>query len=285
MKPVQFEQPIYEDPTFPLVFHEDYLSFSRRSIYANWHTGIEVLRFRTGSVHIILDADRVDYASNDLAVIDSSVIHSIVADSKNCVYDCLIVDKGFLRNTGFPVERAISPRVQDARANGFMDRIRQEFATGQPLYKQAVLAEVLGLFALLYRTHPVREAASGDRDSSRAHLAVVSALSFIHSNLSGDLSVDAIADHVAVSKYYFCRLFRAYTDTSVMHYVNRLRCTHARQLMLVKGYTVSQAAREMNIGNLSYFSRLYRRHMGILPSEEIAGKAPAARPGGTPSLR
>ncbi|EOU1921198.1 helix-turn-helix domain-containing protein, partial [Clostridium perfringens] len=42
----------------------------------------------------------------------------------------------------------------------------------------------------------------------------------------------------------------------------------ARNLILYNGYTISESAYKSGFNNLSYFSKTYKKYMGLLPSEE-----------------
>ena len=56
-----------------------------------------------------------------------------------------------------------------------------------------------------------------------------------------------------------------------MDYLNFLRCSNARRLMASGKYNVSESAAMSGFKSLSYFSRVYRRQMGVLPSAESEG--------------
>jgi AraC-like DNA-binding protein len=77
-----------------------------------------------------------------------------------------------------------------------------------------------------------------------------------------------------MSRYYFCHLFRAYTGMTVINYINMLRCALARSLILEKRFNVSEAAKYLGISNLSYFGQMYKRYMGVLPSQESVKDVP-----------
>lgn len=48
-------------------------------------------------------------------------------------------------------------------------------------------------------------------------------LDYIHDNPAGDLSLDALADVAALSRFHFHRVFRAMTGQTVAQAVRRLR--------------------------------------------------------------
>ncbi|ELP5185316.1 helix-turn-helix transcriptional regulator, partial [Clostridium perfringens] len=70
------------------------------------------------------------------------------------------------------------------------------------------------------------------------------------------------------SKYYTCRTFKEVTGKTILDYINHIRCINARNLILYNGYTISESAYKSGFNNLSYFSKTYKKYMGLLPSEE-----------------
>ena len=84
--------------------------------------------------------------------------------------------------------------------------------------------------------------------------------------LSEPLTVDEIADHVKVSKYYFCQEFHKETGYTVVKFINNLRCREAEKLLRGSEYTVSEIARMCGFENLSYFTRTFKSIVGCTPS-------------------
>ena len=75
-----------------------------------------------------------------------------------------------------------------------------------------------------------------------------------------------------LSKYYFCRIFKNITGSTVIKYLNMYRCMKARELLSSGKYTVSEAALECGFENMSYFSKTYKAYSGSVPS--MAKKIP-----------
>ena len=277
MEFIQSEQPAYEDARFPVLFHGDQLSGARRSLYTNWHTGIELLHIHEGEGALLLDSEEYPFRAGDLAVIRSNVLHSMTARSAVCTYDCLIVEPDYLAGFGFDMERAaFFEVVRDEAAARLFDDVAAAFAAGGELMRPAATAALLALFVDLYARHRYRGAAPRRHVGGNYPLVIMQALRYIHTNLCTPIAIDDICKHVNISKYYFCRMFRAHTGHAVLHYVNLLRCEYGRKLMVENGLNVSEAAYQLGIHNLSYFTRLYRRYMGKAPSLE---RRPEARRG------
>ena len=92
------------------------------------------------------------------------------------------------------------------------------------------------------------------------------ALSYINENLSGDLSVDALAERVYLSRYHFMRLFKAQTGSTVHAYVRQKRLLCAARLMR-GGIPASQAAADSGFSDYSAFHRAFKESFGISPGQ------------------
>lgn len=95
---------------------------------------------------------------------------------------------------------------------------------------------------------------------------VALALNFIHENLGREISVEEIAEKAFLSKYYFMRLFKAQTGSSVHAYVRQKRLMNAARLIR-EGMRVSHAAAESGFKDYSSFYRAFRETFGVSPGE------------------
>lgn len=89
----------------------------------------------------------------------------------------------------------------------------------------------------------------------------------VRRNLTGDLSVEALAEAVHFSPYHFHRLFTAVMGETVGTFVQRARLERAVHLMRTRpDRSLSDIARAVGFGSLSAFSRAFRRGYGLAPS-------------------
>ena len=89
-------------------------------------------------------------------------------------------------------------------------------------------------------------------------------LSYINQHLSGELSVELLAEQVFLSKYHFMRLFKAQTGSTVHAYVRQKRLMHAARLIR-EGVPVNKAAADSGFSDYSSFHRAFRETFGINP--------------------
>ena len=128
----------------------------------------------------------------------------------------------------------------------------------------AVLGLTLQLYALLMRGHQ----ADARTSSPRQPQTVIAIISYLREHLADSNAIGDACRAVGISRYTVCRLFKSYVNMSPVNFLNTLRCNEARGLLLMGKCNVSEAARRCGVENLSYFSRLYKRHVGVLPSQE-----------------
>lgn len=266
---VLYESPLYPDPCFPVVFHNDRMDEMRRAVYANWHAGVEVLYCYKGQGQLLHGSATAVFKRGDVVVINSNTLHTLRLQSDACQYYCIIVDPRFLLENGIDAGGArFLPVVRDERVLACCRDITRVLVRKQPYYKPEALSLILQLFVELMRHHTEPSAHRMPQSEKGAEQIVMQALAYIRKHLQEPIRLDDISTHIGISKYYFCKLFSRYTGMTVLQHINMHKCEVARKRLHEEGMTVSEAARLMGFQNLSYFTRVYKKHLGIAPSQE-----------------
>jgi AraC family transcriptional regulator len=90
-------------------------------------------------------------------------------------------------------------------------------------------------------------------------------IAHIRQNLAGDLSLDALADVAALSRFHFHRIFAAMTGETVAEAVRRARLNRAGQLLAATRHPLARVAAEVGYPNVDSFARAYREAFGQPP--------------------
>lgn len=91
-------------------------------------------------------------------------------------------------------------------------------------------------------------------------------LDYIHDNPAGDLSLDALADVAAMSRYHWHRVFHAITGETAAQAVRRLRM-HRASVALVHGKDpLAKVARSVGYANLASFNRAFTEAYAMSPT-------------------
>ncbi len=96
------------------------------------------------------------------------------------------------------------------------------------------------------------------------------AISYIHKHYTDEsISVEKLSELCGFSYEYFRRLFLSCYGCSPVKYINSLKLKRAKELLSSGFYTVSDAALESGFFDISYFSRFFKKNVGVSPKEYL----------------
>ncbi len=101
--------------------------------------------------------------------------------------------------------------------------------------------------------------------SSEAQRLVRQAMAYIHAHYAEPLARADIARHVALSDDYLTFCFRKELGITPIAYLNRFRVGQARRLLTETTRSIAEIALEVGFTDSSYFSRVFRREVGMTP--------------------
>ncbi|CRL12865.1 Methylphosphotriester-DNA--protein-cysteine S-methyltransferase [Phaeobacter italicus] len=95
---------------------------------------------------------------------------------------------------------------------------------------------------------------------------ILRVLEHIYDNPAGDLSLDALADVAAMSRFHWHRVFRALTGETCAQMVRRIRL-HLAAMALVQGdETIDRVAYQVGYPNSRSFARVFAEAYGMTPA-------------------
>jgi AraC-like DNA-binding protein len=95
---------------------------------------------------------------------------------------------------------------------------------------------------------------------------IVQAKLYIDTHYAENIELDNIADEAHFSKFHFLRLFKSTYGRTPHKYLTYVRIEQAMKL-LRQGETVSGACYAVGFDSISSFSSLFRKSVGVSPSE------------------
>lgn len=101
--------------------------------------------------------------------------------------------------------------------------------------------------------------------------AVANAKQFINDHVEDRISLAQVVEHVHVSRFYFCKLFKKATGMTLTEYVTRVRVEKAKALLGDPSRRVSEVVFASGFGSIPQFNNVFRRYVGMAPSEYRAG--------------
>ncbi len=188
-------------------------------------------------VHIALDADKL------LALLPKNTINC--ADDLSEIHALSVVETG---------DDLIDAVWRLLKLND--DKLKDELL---PLIMQEIMLR------LLHNQHGASLQKLLSQDSAERKIA--QAVTFLKENFVNKISIEGLADSVAMGTTAFRQHFKAVTGFSPLQYQKQLRLQQAR-LLLVKNQNVAQVASLVGYESASQFSREYVRAFGNSPLQD-----------------
>jgi AraC family transcriptional regulator, arabinose operon regulatory protein len=101
-------------------------------------------------------------------------------------------------------------------------------------------------------------------------------LDYLRLNLDRRLSLADMAEHARLSTSHFLRLFKDQTGYSPLDYFIHLKVQHACMLLSASEQTIREISLAVGYDDAYYFSRMFKKIVGVSPSEYRA--VPASTP-------
>lgn len=242
------------------------LERSSRISHLHWHEAIEFVFVLNGSLNFRLNSNTFEAKAGDLVVVNSAIVHSFSPTEEGADYYFLVADDKFFRTNGLYLDNTVFDfKINTSEGCRLFGEIIRETEKGDEYSKISTLSVLMSLFIYLNRHH-----SSGKEESPLSEQKKITmvrgALVYIQEHYKEKLTVDEISEALHFSKSYLSHSFKEITHVSLISYINLLRCQNARALML-EGSSVAEAAMECGFTELSYFTRVFKKTLGMLPSD------------------
>jgi AraC family transcriptional regulator len=94
------------------------------------------------------------------------------------------------------------------------------------------------------------------------------ALNYIEQHLESELSLEVVSKIAHYSPFHFHRLFKAFTNETLNHYIARKRVEKASAVLLrKKEVTISELSLQFGFTSNSSFTRAFKKFYGVSPSD------------------
>jgi len=99
------------------------------------------------------------------------------------------------------------------------------------------------------------------------NMLIKNACTYVLNHIDEEITLARMADHLNISKNYFCSLFKQETGTNFLEYVTKVKMEWAKLLLKEGSYKTYKVSEMLGYREASYFSRLFRKNTGCSPAE------------------
>ena len=242
------------------------LERTSRVSHLHWHEAIEFVYVLDGSLKFNQNSHIFLAKKGDLVIVNSAIVHSFTPLEGGADYYFLVADDKFFKANNLYGENTVFDyKVSTSEARRLFGEIIRETEKGDEFSNISTLSVLMSLFIYLNRHHSQGQDETPLAEKKKITM-VRNALVYLQGHYKEKLTVESIADALHFSKSYLSHSFKEITHFSLISYINLLRCQNARVLML-EGASVSVAALECGFSEISYFTRVFKKTLGMLPSD------------------
>lgn len=126
-------------------------------------------------------------------------------------------------------------------------------------YHYLILKNLLERTVILF----LRVRSSGQKIDMPPRL--IDAVGYIHKNFSEEIDLDTMSRLTGYSSSHFCKLFKKYTQKSFVEYLNDIRASHAKNMLMSGDLKVADIAYECGFGDVRSFYRAFSKKFGVSP--------------------
>lgn len=246
----------------------------------HWHTALEILYPIENSYTVHIGSHDYEVQEHDILVIAPGTIHSYSPPSTG-ERIFLLVHNSMLE--AVPSVRTILQSIRpyaliskdaypplNAALCRILDYIIEEYDESGPYTDSLVLAKIVEFLVYLGRTNMYRTTHTETFNSDNRQEYVIKYMevcNYVTEHISEDITVDQLASVAGFSKFHFSRIFKDLAGMSCHEYLIQRRLENAEQLLADPDISITDVAMQSGFGSISTFSRIFRKEMGITPSD------------------
>lgn len=259
----------------------DYITDRGQYHTAHYVNGIEMIFLLNGNASILLDGRPINLVQGEFIAIGSGHVYELVCKEQFLeirvrVKGDFIAARAALKmaegQTGWDcrcfreeLDRdSLGPYLVICELFKALVRLYIEEPAGFRLKTESIVLDILFMLVQHF-TRPVYGEADGRPDENRQRIQEI--LDYIDMHYREEMTLGRIADHFALTREYFSRLFRRSLGMTFTKHLNRVRISHFYQDLISTDRPVMELLEENGIRNYKTFGKMFHEMYGYSPRE------------------
>ncbi|MEM9363820.1 MAG: AraC family transcriptional regulator [Bacteroidota bacterium] len=248
---------------------------------AGWHIHpeYELVFVKNGEGQLHIDTSKTQYSNGVLVFLAGDIPHADFGNRENHDNEEIVIqfNKEFLDDklNVFPEFSRINKLIRNSRHvlifnQDVKQRLENDFRKFKSLNSQGKLINLLNILHQLsleneydiLRKHIPPENFKRDDIVRLEHI-----FEYVNNQYSQNISVEEIAEQLGLTPNSFCRFFKKMTQKRFIGFVNEFRIQKAVELLNESNYAISDIMFKSGYNDASYFTKQFKKHLGITPTE------------------
>ena len=237
---------------------------------AHWHEYVEILYLIKGQFSAIVQATEYQLNEGDLIIINSGDLH--MTRSNTCTYLLLQISASQMRQylPSFDTMRfdtIIPCSEQSAPLRALLSEMNDIRLNPSDSYQLLFTSRLYEFLYHLCRSYSHQIPSASLTGSQRDLQRVTHVMNWVKIHYPEPLTLETAADSLALSKEYFCRLFKKYTGQTFLEYLNDVRTMHLYEDLQNSDETITVLMEKNGLSNYKIFMRTFKKLYGSTPQK------------------
>lgn len=270
---------INKDLMFDIIYIDSYKT--KQKFKLHWHENTHLYYFTSGSATVECSSKTYNVCANDIVIINPFELHSLTSTSDSLKFYIIRFDISFLLKDKLDIiqikyltplsKNLITFKNVISKDNEILSCVKNiinEYNQQLVAYELSLKSYIYNLLVLLIRNYINRYLTDDEYRKLQLTANKFSIIfKYIDDNYSKKIYTDELANLIHVSTPHFCRSFKKYTGLTVTDYINNIRLKNAILLLNEDALNITEIALLCGFDNINYFSRLFKKHYNISPTE------------------
>ncbi len=250
----------------------------RKEFAFHYHDFNKIIIFIKGNINYTVEGKNYALKPYDIVLVNAGEIHRpSVLDHSEYERIIIYVSAQFLNgyagqdyNLNDCFERAKKEKSSVLRIHSLeksklyqvcleLENSFSDDAFGKELYQKILFLEFM-----IHLNRTVLSNHINYLDSVIGSTKLVQILDYINEHLAEEITIDALASHFFINRFYLMHFFKEETGYTIGNYITEKRLLFAKNLVQ-KGCSVTEACYQSGFKNYSTFSRAFKKTFNTLP--------------------
>ncbi|MDS0527165.1 AraC family transcriptional regulator [Clostridium sp. SHJSY1] len=247
----------------------------------HYHEFNKIVIFISGNATYAIEGKYYKLRPWDILLVSSNEVHKPIIDSEE-YYERIVIwvnsnylEKHSIDNSDLlscfhisAKEKSSLLRLSLDNLNVIKDNIFSlEKSTGDIEFGGKILRNSLFVQFIVYINRlMIKTQIKKDEGDIRYDQRIVSILSYVNENLSGDLSIGSIAEKFYINRYYLMHNFKKETGYTLHNYIIQKRLAKAASL-IKQGLQATNVSVQCGFQDYSSFVRAFKKNFGLSPKQ------------------
>lgn len=264
----------------PFAYYFVQADHPRYHMEPHWHEECEICKISAGHLKITINNQTYNGKTGDIFFVNSGELHSAIP--QDCTYECFVFDLHFLLKersaaNGFIYSllygqkcmvNALSFASTALYIQSMVNELFFNIAKQEKGFELRVFGCLNYIIGALERENLIIENPAPASNTGKVN-KTKTAISYIQRCYNRNVSLDDLSQLLEMKPPSIVRLFKETIGKTPIEYLNAYRINVACEQIKYLDKQITQIALDCGFTDLSYFTKVFKKYMGITPSKYL----------------